>query len=134
MCKTCLKSQKGCEYFLKELYIIVIIIFLYLGNWYWSILYTVSSWIWPFVFLLFLARKYDSGEYLNITGITRDQAGDYECSAMNDIASPDTKTVKVVVKCKYISVLATIWLPKQILIYINVYCLLTMTQISLWAI
>ncbi|XP_023993399.1 neuronal growth regulator 1 [Salvelinus sp. IW2-2015] len=78
-----------------------------------------------------LARKYDSGEYLNITGITRDQAGDYECSAMNDIASPDTKTVKVIVKCKYISVLATIWLPKQILIYINVYCSLTMSQISL---
>ncbi|XP_037104879.1 neuronal growth regulator 1 isoform X3 [Syngnathus acus] len=44
-----------------------------------------------------LARKYDSGEYLNITGITRDQAGDYECSALNDIASPDTKTVKVTV-------------------------------------
>ncbi|CAM9202590.1 unnamed protein product [Lampetra planeri] len=38
------------------------------------------------------ARKYDSGEYLNITGITRDQAGDYECSALNDIASPDSKT------------------------------------------
>ncbi|KAK7889339.1 hypothetical protein WMY93_024899 [Mugilogobius chulae] len=44
-----------------------------------------------------LARKYDSGEYLNITAITRDQAGDYECSALNDIASPDTKTVKVTV-------------------------------------
>ncbi|XP_061681408.1 neuronal growth regulator 1 isoform X2 [Syngnathoides biaculeatus] len=44
-----------------------------------------------------LARKYDSGEYLNISGITRDQAGDYECSALNDIASPDTKTVKVTV-------------------------------------
>ncbi|XP_042339584.1 neuronal growth regulator 1 isoform X1 [Plectropomus leopardus] len=44
-----------------------------------------------------LARKYDSGEYLNITGITRDQAGDYECSALNDIASPDTKAVKVTV-------------------------------------
>ncbi|XP_078478986.1 neuronal growth regulator 1-like [Lampetra planeri] len=42
-------------------------------------------------------RKYDSGEYLNITGITRDQAGDYECSALNDIASPDSKTVKVTV-------------------------------------
>ncbi|KAK1896325.1 Neuronal growth regulator 1, partial [Dissostichus eleginoides] len=43
------------------------------------------------------ARKYDNGEYLNITGITRDQAGDYECSALNDIASPDTKTMKVIV-------------------------------------
>ncbi|XP_039503626.1 neuronal growth regulator 1 isoform X3 [Pimephales promelas] len=43
------------------------------------------------------ARKYESGEYLNITGITRDQAGDYECGAENDIASPDTKTVRVTV-------------------------------------
>lgn len=51
---------------------------------------------------LFPARKYDNGEYLNITGITRDQAGDYECSALNDIASPDTKTVKVTVNCKYV--------------------------------
>ncbi|XP_057193277.1 neuronal growth regulator 1 isoform X3 [Triplophysa rosa] len=43
------------------------------------------------------ARKYESGEYLNITNITRDQAGDYECGAENDISSPDTKTVKVTV-------------------------------------
>lgn len=48
------------------------------------------------------AKKYDNGEYLNITGITRDQAGDYECSALNDIASPDTKTVKVTVNCEYV--------------------------------
>ncbi|XP_056269900.1 neuronal growth regulator 1 isoform X3 [Pseudoliparis swirei] len=47
--------------------------------------------------LIVKARKHDNGEYLNITGITRDQAGDYECSALNDIASPDTKTVKVTV-------------------------------------
>ncbi|CAL8253143.1 unnamed protein product [Merluccius merluccius] len=44
-----------------------------------------------------LAKRYDSSEYLNITGITRDQAGDYECSALNDIAFPDTKTVRVTV-------------------------------------
>lgn len=50
------------------------------------------------------ARKYDNGEYLNITSITRDQAGDYECSALNDIASPDTKTVKVTVNCEYVYV------------------------------
>ncbi|XP_059923499.1 neuronal growth regulator 1 [Gadus macrocephalus] len=43
------------------------------------------------------AKKYDSSEYLNITGITRDQSGDYECSALNDIAFPDTKTVRVTV-------------------------------------
>jgi len=50
---------------------------------------------------MFTARKYESGEYLNITGITRDQAGDYECGAENDIASPDTKTVRVTVNCEY---------------------------------
>lgn len=52
-------------------------------------------------FLLFPGKKYDSGEHLNITSITRDQAGNYECSALNDIASPDTKTVKVTVNCEY---------------------------------
>lgn len=52
-------------------------------------------------FFMFTARKYESGEYLNITGITRDQAGDYECGAENDIASPDTKTVRVTVNCEY---------------------------------
>ncbi|KAF4078802.1 hypothetical protein AMELA_G00185700 [Ameiurus melas] len=43
------------------------------------------------------ARKFESGENLNITGITRDATGDYECGAENDIASPDTRTVKVTV-------------------------------------
>ncbi|XP_047669347.1 neuronal growth regulator 1 isoform X1 [Tachysurus fulvidraco] len=43
------------------------------------------------------ARKFESGENLNISGITRDAAGDYECGAENDIASPDTRTVKVTV-------------------------------------
>ncbi|XP_055068478.1 neuronal growth regulator 1 isoform X4 [Misgurnus anguillicaudatus] len=47
--------------------------------------------------LIVKARKYESGEYLNITNITRDQAGDYECGAENDISSPDTKTVRVTV-------------------------------------
>ncbi|KAI1891972.1 hypothetical protein AGOR_G00149210 [Albula goreensis] len=44
-----------------------------------------------------LAKKYESGEYLLINGINRDQAGDYECSAQNDISFPDTKTVKITV-------------------------------------
>ncbi|XP_066519978.1 neuronal growth regulator 1 isoform X2 [Hoplias malabaricus] len=43
------------------------------------------------------AKKFGTGEYLNITGITRDAAGDYECGAENDIASPDTRTVRVIV-------------------------------------
>ncbi|KAJ7417013.1 Opioid-binding protein/cell adhesion molecule like protein [Willisornis vidua] len=36
-------------------------------------------------------------EYLEITGITRDQSGEYECSAVNDVAVPDVRKVKVTV-------------------------------------
>ncbi|XP_061448576.1 opioid-binding protein/cell adhesion molecule homolog isoform X2 [Rhineura floridana] len=36
-------------------------------------------------------------EYLEITGITRDQSGEYECTAVNDVAAPDIRRVKVTV-------------------------------------
>ncbi|XP_067420184.1 opioid-binding protein/cell adhesion molecule isoform X2 [Emydura macquarii macquarii] len=36
-------------------------------------------------------------EYLEISGITRDQSGEYECSAVNDVAAPDIRKVKVTV-------------------------------------
>ncbi|OPJ68159.1 opioid-binding protein/cell adhesion molecule isoform A [Patagioenas fasciata monilis] len=36
-------------------------------------------------------------EYLEITGITREQSGEYECSAVNDVAVPDVRKVKVTV-------------------------------------
>ncbi|XP_060643750.2 opioid-binding protein/cell adhesion molecule isoform X1 [Anolis sagrei] len=36
-------------------------------------------------------------EYLEITGITRDQSGEYECAAVNDVAAPDIRRVKVTV-------------------------------------
>uniref|UniRef100_A0A3Q3VVB2 Ig-like domain-containing protein n=1 Tax=Mola mola TaxID=94237 RepID=A0A3Q3VVB2_MOLML len=36
-------------------------------------------------------------EYLDITGIMRNQAGRYECKASNDVATPDVKYVNVVV-------------------------------------
>ncbi|XP_074832910.1 opioid-binding protein/cell adhesion molecule isoform X6 [Carettochelys insculpta] len=36
-------------------------------------------------------------EYLEISGITRDQSGEYECSAVNDVAAPDIRRVKVTV-------------------------------------
>ncbi|XP_028931831.1 neurotrimin isoform X2 [Ornithorhynchus anatinus] len=36
-------------------------------------------------------------EYLEIMGITREQAGDYECSASNDVAAPVVRRVKVTV-------------------------------------
>lgn len=51
---------------------------------------------------MFTAKKFDDGENLNITGITRDAAGTYECGAENDIAAPDARTVKVTVNCKYL--------------------------------
>lgn len=39
-------------------------------------------------------------EYLEITGITREQSGEYECSAVNDVAVPDMRKVKVTVNCE----------------------------------
>lgn len=39
-------------------------------------------------------------EYLEITGITREQSGEYECSAVNDVAAPDVRKVKVTVNCE----------------------------------
>ncbi|KAM4703888.1 neurotrimin isoform 1-T1 [Rhinophrynus dorsalis] len=36
-------------------------------------------------------------EYLEITGITREQSGQYECSASNDVSAPDVRKVKVTV-------------------------------------
>ncbi|KAM7137961.1 protein CEPU-1 isoform 3-T3 [Macrochelys suwanniensis] len=36
-------------------------------------------------------------EYLEITGITREQSGEYECSASNDVAAPVVRRVKVTV-------------------------------------
>lgn len=44
-----------------------------------------------------LAVKSHAGEVLNITGITKDQAGEYECIAQNDAAAPSTKSLKVTV-------------------------------------
>lgn len=55
-----------------------------------------------FSVLLLSGRGFVSeDEYLEITGITRDQSGEYECSAVNDVAAPDIRKVKVTVNCKY---------------------------------
>ncbi|XP_062872498.1 limbic system-associated membrane protein isoform X2 [Trichomycterus rosablanca] len=43
------------------------------------------------------AETLDVGEYLEITGILRTQAGRYECKASNDVVTPDVKYVNVVV-------------------------------------
>ncbi|MXQ82138.1 hypothetical protein E5288_WYG007947 [Bos mutus] len=37
------------------------------------------------------AKPFENGQYLDIYGITRDQAGEYECSAENDVSFPDVK-------------------------------------------
>ncbi|KAL4831167.1 hypothetical protein H8958_008165 [Nasalis larvatus] len=44
-----------------------------------------------------VAKPFENGQYLDIYGITRDQAGEYECSAENDVSFPDVRKVKVVV-------------------------------------
>uniref|UniRef100_A0A8C5QW80 Neuronal growth regulator 1 n=1 Tax=Leptobrachium leishanense TaxID=445787 RepID=A0A8C5QW80_9ANUR len=43
------------------------------------------------------AKPFGSGQYLDIYGITRDQAGFYECSAENAVSFPDVKKVNVIV-------------------------------------
>eukprot|EP00072_Mus_musculus_P033975 XP_006501639.1 PREDICTED: neuronal growth regulator 1 isoform X1 [Mus musculus] len=43
------------------------------------------------------AKPFENGQYLDIYGITRDQAGEYECSAENDVSFPDVKKVRVIV-------------------------------------
>ncbi|GAA6100350.1 limbic system-associated membrane protein isoform X1 [Tachysurus ichikawai] len=43
------------------------------------------------------AETLDVGEYLEISGIMRTQAGRYECKACNDVATPDVKYVNVIV-------------------------------------
>ncbi|XP_014017733.1 limbic system-associated membrane protein isoform X5 [Salmo salar] len=43
------------------------------------------------------ADSLEGEEYLDISGIMRNQAGRYECKASNDVATPDVKYVNVVV-------------------------------------
>nr|XP_033771193.1 neuronal growth regulator 1 isoform X2 [Geotrypetes seraphini] len=44
-----------------------------------------------------LAKPFANEQYLDIYGITRDQAGEYECFAENDVSFPDVKKVKITV-------------------------------------
>lgn len=40
------------------------------------------------------------GQHLELTAITKEQSGSYECIASNDISSPDVRIVQVTVNCK----------------------------------
>ncbi|KAM4642226.1 neuronal growth regulator 1 isoform 2-T2 [Discoglossus pictus] len=42
-------------------------------------------------------QHYGNGQYLDITGITRDQAGEYECSAHNEVSASVSRRLKVTV-------------------------------------
>jgi hypothetical protein len=53
-----------------------------------------------FSVIVVIAKPFENGQYLDIYGITRDQAGEYECSAENDVSFPDVKKVRVIVNCK----------------------------------
>lgn len=53
------------------------------------------------------------GEYIEITAITKDQSGVYECSANNDISTPDVRTLQVTVNCEYGDCLHRIKLAAQ---------------------
>uniref|UniRef100_UPI00358F97B3 limbic system-associated membrane protein-like isoform X2 n=1 Tax=Myxine glutinosa TaxID=7769 RepID=UPI00358F97B3 len=44
------------------------------------------------------ARDFDEGEILDIVSVTREQAGKYECSAANEVAAPDMRSVRLVVR------------------------------------
>uniref|UniRef100_A0A3B4X4J2 Opioid binding protein/cell adhesion molecule-like n=1 Tax=Seriola lalandi dorsalis TaxID=1841481 RepID=A0A3B4X4J2_SERLL len=39
----------------------------------------------------------DEGEHLELTAVTKEESGSYECIASNDISSPDIRTVQVTV-------------------------------------
>lgn len=51
---------------------------------------------------MFLAgrRFISEGEYVEMTAITKEQSGSYECISSNDISPPDVRTVQVTVNCK----------------------------------
>ncbi|XP_032820470.1 opioid-binding protein/cell adhesion molecule homolog isoform X2 [Petromyzon marinus] len=44
------------------------------------------------------ALEFEEGEFLDIESIRRDQAGEYECSAANEVSAPDVRRVRVSVK------------------------------------
>lgn len=45
-------------------------------------------------------RFISEGEYVEMTAITKEQSGSYECISSNDISPPDVRTVQVTVNCK----------------------------------
>ncbi|KAF7199424.1 limbic system-associated membrane protein-like [Nothobranchius furzeri] len=79
----------------------------FLNGFFFNVLYvpltlSCSSYYFNFLSLcisvpLTAAEPLGGEEYLDVIGITRNQAGRYECKASNDVAMPDVKYVNVVV-------------------------------------
>ena len=46
------------------------------------------------------SRFITEGEYVEITAITKEQSGVYECMSTNYVSAPDVKIVRVTVNCK----------------------------------
>ena len=67
------------------------------------VLSLVSQFLDLFLSLSFLPEGQgfvSEDEYLEISDIKRDQSGEYECSALNDVAAPDVRKVKITVNCE----------------------------------
>ncbi|KAK4809389.1 hypothetical protein QYF61_008941 [Mycteria americana] len=57
----------------------------------------LAGWVSPRSQMRTAVGFISEDEYLEITGITREQSGEYECSASNDVAAPVVQRVKVTV-------------------------------------
>ncbi len=55
-------------------------------------------------------RIITEGEYVEMTGITKDMSGSYDCITSNDISPPDVRTVQVTVNCEYLIHLKPIYI------------------------
>jgi len=60
-------------------------------------------------------RIITEGEYVEMTGITKDMSGSYDCITSNDISPPDVRTVQVTVNCEYLIHLKPIYISHVLL-------------------
>lgn len=61
-------------------------------------------------------RIITEGEYVEMTGITKDMSGSYDCITSNDISPPDVRTVQVTVNCEYLILSKFLLTPSNMLL------------------